>query len=35
MSDLATRAALEKQADDLLEKTKAIKLKQEEEKARG
>jgi tetratricopeptide (TPR) repeat protein len=35
MSDAGTRATLEKQADDLLEKAKAIKLKQEEEKAKG
>ena len=35
MADLTARAALEKQADDLLEKAKAIKLKQEEEKAKG
>ncbi len=35
MSDASTRAGLEKQADDLLEKAKAIKLKQEEEKAKS
>jgi hypothetical protein len=34
-ADAATRAALVKQADDLLDKTKAIKLKQEEEKAKS
>lgn len=35
MSESTIRAGLEKQADDLLEKAKAIKLKQEEEKAKG
>jgi len=35
MSDTATRASLEKQADDLLEKAKEIKLKQDEEKAKS
>jgi tetratricopeptide (TPR) repeat protein len=35
MSDASTRAGLEKQADDLLEKAKAIKLKLEEEKAKS